>query len=153
VLPALFGTRGKYSLQRHGHKAPFWLQASATAADVSFATEQLVALQGVIETQAQDRSASITVIEQLQDEVAQAHDRQRDLEQLCAVLENKCEAAEGAAANPGPAFVSVEELVAERGASADARGESDRLRVRVDELQAELNVARSRIKTLVRFHC
>jgi BMFP domain-containing protein YqiC len=116
---------------------------------MSSAAEQLAALQGVIESQAQDRSTSIAVIEQLQDEVAQAHDRQQDLEKRCAFLESKCEIAEGAAANPGPAFVSVEELVAERGRAADARTESDRLRVKCEELQAELTVARSRIKTLV----
>jgi hypothetical protein len=47
--------------------------------------------------------------------------------------------------------VSVEELVAESDAAVDARGESDRLRVRVDELQAKLTVVQSSIKTLVRF--
>ena len=105
---------------------------------------QLESLQSVVEAQAQDRAASVSIIEQLQEQLRLARDAAADADAHAAQVER--EAQDGAARDPGPGFVAVQELMAARDAGTDARAAHDASKAEVCELQRQLEEQTARLR-------
>jgi DNA repair exonuclease SbcCD ATPase subunit len=98
---------------------PRLLQVAVAEHRARNAHEQVDSLQSIIETQAQDHAAGITVIERLQEELREARCDNATLEEQRAFFQSKSELVEHPATTPAAGFVPVEELVDAREVAAE----------------------------------